>query len=460
MKNSIFRLISGILLACAVCGMAVCAQAQTLVRVADFEGTNGSEPFGPMIQGTDGNLYGEIFRVTPGGELSSLYNFCSLPNCADGKSSSPPILGIDGNLYGVALNSGEGSFQYSGILYKLTLAGAITTVYTFCPSASCVIGDIPAGIMQASDGNFYGTTPEGGTHGSGSIFKVSSAGQYTQLHSFCAEENCTDGGTPYGAPVQGSNGNFYGVAGGGTLGAGVLYELTPAGSYKVIHNSCYNCIYGGYETNPVQDALGNLFGTTAYASSYDTGTVYEITTTNQYIVLHTFPYNGGVAPGTSLTLGNDGNFYGVGLNDNFDRGGSYGIVYEITPAGEFTSLYSFETNPNGSLLQGTDGSLYGSTLGGGNGPYKDYGTIFKLTGLNPSVEPVPVRGTAGTSVLILGNGLTGASSVTFNGVEAAFTVESDTYIKVTVPKGAMTGVVSVVTPSGTLSSNPQFVVTK
>ena len=81
-------------------------------------------------------------------------------------------------------------------------------------------------------------------------------------------------------------------------------------------------------------------------------------------------------------------------------------------------------------------------------------------GISPLVETVPVAGKVGKRVLILGNGLTGSTSVTFNGVAAAFTVVSDTFIKATVPAGATTGAVSVVTPSGTLNSNPQFVVTK
>jgi uncharacterized protein (TIGR03437 family) len=90
-----------------------------------------------------------------------------------------------------------------------------------------------------------------------------------------------------------------------------------------------------------------------------------------------------------------------------------------------------------------------------------YGTIFTLSnGLSPLVETVPVAGPVGQTVLILGNRLTGTTSVTFNGAEAAFTVESDTYIKARVPAGATTGTVSVVTPSGTLKSNPQFVVSK
>jgi uncharacterized protein (TIGR03437 family) len=90
-----------------------------------------------------------------------------------------------------------------------------------------------------------------------------------------------------------------------------------------------------------------------------------------------------------------------------------------------------------------------------------HGTVFKLSNrLSPLVKTVPVRGSVGASVIILGNNLTGSTSVTFNGVEAEFTVESGSYIKATVPAGATTGTVSVVTPTGTLNSNPQFVVTK
>jgi len=221
--------------------------------------------------------------------------------------------------------------------------------------------------------------------------------------------------------------------------------------------------YGG--GNPifsglVQDAKGNLFGTTIYAAnSYNSGTVFEITPTNQFIVLHSFRFSGGVAPGTGLTLANDGNLYGVAINDDFDAGGNYSIIYEVTPAGEFTTLSTSYNRPNGPILQGTDGSFYGTT------PFVDdgegYGTVFKLShGLSPLVKTVPVAGKVGQSVIIIGNNLTGSTSVTFNGVAANFTVESDTYIKAAVPPGATTGMVSVVTPSGVLKSNPQFVVTR
>ena len=161
-----------------------------------------------------------------------------------------------------------------------------------------------------------------------------------------------------------------------------------------------------------------------------------------------------------MTLASDGNLYGATV-----EGGpaDAGTIFEITTAGTFRTLYTFAHpyafNPTGPLFQGTDGSFYGATPGGnGDGPL---GTVFKFSnGLGQSVETAPGAGAVGKSVLILGNGLTGSSSVTFNGVAAAFAVESDTYIKATVPTGATTGTVSVVTPLGTLNSNPQFVVTK
>ena len=168
-------------------------------------------------------------------------------------------------------------------------------------------------------------------------------------------------------------------------------------------------------------------------------------------------------------IANDGNLYATTIGNEFGANG--GNIVEISPQGVATLIYTFGEcgstgyNPVSTLFQGTDGTLYGMTAYGGDGTFDGgcggYGTIYLVSnGLSPLVETSPVAGKAGESVIILGNGLTGTSSVAFNGVTAAFTVKSDTYIKATVPAGATTGVVSVVTPSGTLKSNPQFVVTK
>jgi hypothetical protein len=159
-------------------------------------------------------------------------------------------------------------------------------------------------------------------------------------------------------------------------------------------------------------------------------------------------------------VANDGNLYGTTTN-----GISNGNIYQITPEGIYTSLYTF-CNPTRcnayyatyGLLQGTDGILYGATAYGGS---HSSGIAYSFANnLSPLVKTVPVAAAVGARVIILGNGLTGSTSVTFNGVSAAFTVNSYTYITATVPTGATTGTVSVVTPSGTLNSNPQFRVTK
>jgi uncharacterized repeat protein (TIGR03803 family) len=464
-------------------GLSGCAQAQTVTYLANFNGKNGSAP-GPVVQATDGNFYGttfaggaysegNLFRMTPAGKLTLIYSFCSQPNCADGqRPETAPVLGSDGNLYGVT-NLG-GSSRNSGVVYKITLGGKITTLYTFCATAGpCNDGQYPTGIIQASDGNFYGTTTLGGKFDSGTIFQISPSGGFKLLYTFCSLANCADGGIPLFPPMQSSDGNLYGGTNAGGNGGGEVYELSLDGTFTVLQNFCYGfsdtCFTGAYPTRLVQDADGNLFGTAANGGSYNSGTVFEITSTGKFIGLHRFNYSGGVAPSWGLTLASDGNLYGVATDDaNFASATSnnvpniYGIIFRITAAGDFTTLASFYDAPIGPLSQGTDGNLYGTTDEGGPGDSGyGYGTVFKLSiGSSPMVKTVPVAGKAGQSVMVLGNGLTGTTGVTFNGMQAAFTVESDTYIKATVPTGATSGTVSVVTPAGTLNSNPQFVVMK
>jgi uncharacterized repeat protein (TIGR03803 family) len=369
------------------------------------------------------------------------------------------VLGSDGNLYGTTNGFAYGGY---GTVYKMTLSGELTTLYTFCSLAECADGSVPNGLMQASDGNFYGTTFSGGNSNAGTIFKITPAGQFTSLYSFCSLANCADGNSPVYSPIEGSDGNLYGAAW-EYQGGGVLYRFTLAGNYKALYSFCRGifCSGGSGPLALVQDGNGNFFGTTQYGGgSDDVGTLFELTAKQQFINLHNFDKTDGAYPSAGLTLASDGNLYGATV-----EGGpaDAGTIFEITTAGTFRTLYTFAHpyafNPTGPLFQGTDGSFYGATPGGnGDGPL---GTVFKFSnGLGQSVETAPGAGAVGKSVLILGNGLTGSSSVTFNGVAAAFAVESDTYIKATVPTGATTGTVSVVTPLGTLNSNPQFVVTK
>jgi uncharacterized repeat protein (TIGR03803 family) len=466
--------------------LAVCAQAQTLNYFADFNGGNGWEPYASVVQGTDGNFYGagtngiyggggNMFRMTPSGKITSIYKFCSLPGCADGaQEQSAPVVGSDGNLYGVTTAGGRPSGGSGGTVFHLTLDGQYTVVYSFCSWSNCADGATPNGIILGSDGNFYGTTVYGGVNndGPGVIFRLTPAGAYTRLYAFCSEANCGDGEKPFFPPVQGNDGNFYGVAtSGGTLGGGVIYKLTSSGTYSVLYNFPTSSPDGAYPWAIAKDADGNFVGTAGGGTS-GYGVVFKITPSGHYTVLHNFAPNENLGPpATPLTLGSDGNFYGT-----FVGGGSgswffaWGGIYEITPKGEFKSLYGFCCSSRGfspldPVFQSTDGNFYGTTALGGIGGWKGeafgFGTVFQFSnGLRPLVETVPAAGRAGQSIIILGNGLTGSTSVTFNGVAAEFTVESDTYIRATVPEGATTGMVSVVTPSGALNSSPQFLVTK
>ena len=473
--------------------LAVSAQAQTLNYFADLSAGNGWEPYASVVQGTDGNFYGagtggiyggggNMFRMTPTGEVTSFYKFCSLPDCADGGSLLyAPVVGTDGNLYGAAAGGGGSGLlgEAGGTIFRMTLDGKLTVVYKFCSLSNCTDGQEPNGIILGSDGNFYGTTVYGGVGdgGPGVIFKVTPDGTYTRLHAFCAEANCADGEKPFFPPVEGNDGNFYGVAG-NTGGGGVFYKVTSSGEYSVIYNFCDStkgdCPDGSYPYAIVKDAEGNFVGT-ACCGSTEYGVVFKITPAGHYTVIHHFAPETLGSPSTPLILGSDGNLYGTLMGGG---SGSWvypfrGGIYEITSKGGFKALYGFCPSCNHSgfnlldpLFQGTDGNFYGTTayggVGGTHGEAFGFGTVFQFSnGLSPFVRPTPAAAKAGASVIILGYGLTGASSVTFNGEPATFTVESDTYIRATVPAGATTGKVSVVTASsGTLNSSPQFLVTK
>jgi uncharacterized repeat protein (TIGR03803 family) len=456
--------------------LAVRAQAQTFTTLGAFNGVNGTAPFfGSLVQDTNGNYYGStvyggkngfgnIFQLMPAGKLSNLYSFCALADCADGiRPVVAPILGSDGNFYGTTGNGGNSSD--AGTVYKMTIGGKLTTLYSFCPTQPCSDGSGPVAVIEGNNGNFYGVAGEGGAYGDGTFFELTSLGEFRVLHSFCAQLGCSTGSNPSASPMQASNGNFYGTAArGGFHSGGVVYEITPAGLYKALYNFCSqtNCADGSYPLSTlVQDANGNLYGTTFNGGAYESGTVFEITPSDQYVVIHSFNVNDdtdGGYPQSVPALANDGNLYGTTANGGNE---GHGNIYQITPEGTYTSLYSFCNALTCSaydaaygLLQGTDGIFYGATADGG--AHGD-GVVYSFSyNLGPLVKTVPIAAAVGARVIVLGNGLTGTTSVTFNGTAATFTVVSDTEITATVPAGATTGTVQVTTPTQTLNSYPVF----
>jgi uncharacterized repeat protein (TIGR03803 family) len=201
---------------------------------------------------------------------------------------------------------------------------------------------------------------------------------------------------------------------------------------------------------------GNFYGVIPYGGTNNSGSLFKITPGGDFSIFYAFTGPDGATPYTPPIVGNDGNFYGV----TYHGGSGWGTIYTITPGGTLTTLHSFDDTDGGDpyfLAQHTDGAFYGTTsVGGLYGG--DSGTIYSLnTGLNPFVSLLPNFGKPGNTVEFLGQGFTGTTGVSFNGISASsFTVVFDTYLTAVVPSGATTGPVTVTTPGGTLTSNVNF----
>jgi uncharacterized repeat protein (TIGR03803 family) len=474
------------------------AQAQTFTTLHSFASAHGSGPYAGLVQATDGNLYGTtenggtpydegtVFRISPDGKFKTVYNF----GAADNPGYYPNaglILGTDGNLYGT---THSGGIDFGGTVFKLTLSGKLTTLYEFCShntagagSAGCTDGYQPnAGLVQGTDGDFYGTTYYGGATasenqtGAGTVFKITSKGILTTLYSFCSKTDCTDGALPNAGLVQATDGNFYGTTNsGGTpvmdTDYGTVFKITPTGTLTTLHSFSYTD--GGQPDGAlIQASDGNLYGTTSEGGPNLYGTVFKIPLTGTLTTLNSFNSTDGATPWAGLVEGTDGNLYGTTLEGGSSANGD-GTIFAITTSGTLSSLYSFclQTDcpdgdfPYAGLVQDTNGNFYGTTSAGGRTKGSDCegdacGTVFSLSvGLSPFVKTLPTSGKVGAAVKILGTDLTGATSVTFNGTAATFTVVSASEIETTVPAGATTGNVKVTTPSDTLTSNKEFLVT-
>jgi len=379
-------------------------------------------PFGGLVQGNDGNLYGTtlhgtfgdycpdpygcgtVFKITPSGTFTIVYSFCSQTNCADG---ADPIAGLvlasDGNFYGAT----------TGTVFKITPGGVLTTLYTLQGSD----GDNPrAPLLQASDGNFYGTTSEGGTSGYGTIFKIAANGTFTTLHSF----NGADGAAA-NALIQASDGNLYGTtSAGGGGGAGTIFKITTGGMLTTLYTFCSQpgCTDGGspgggpFPVELVQASDGNFYGTTYSNGAHGGGTVFKFAPGGVLTTLYSFCAEANCTDGQSpvgLLQASDGNFYGVTVfgGDIYNptlacASGGCGTIFKITPQGTLTTLYTFD-GPNAGqangLMQATNGNFYGTTNDGGA---DNLGTVFSLALMaSASVSP---------SSLIFGNQSDGTTS--------------------------------------------------
>lgn len=498
------------------------AQAQEVAVVHTFDAADGNEPAqAGLIQGMNGDLYGttaagglnfqgSIFKMTSSGTLTTLYSFCpagTLGDCVDAYNPGALTLGTNGSIYGTTEYGGAYSV---GTVFILSPSGEVGAPSNFCALATNPRGILvnacgaePVGaLVQATNGIFWGVAQLGGTLGQGAKFEFTPGGEFGSVVSFyCIESTCNHNVEVAAGLIQGTDGNFYGTSeeggtgafGGGPSGSqfgGSVFKITPTGSVSTLYSFCSlsDCTDGqGPRGALVQGTDGNFYGTTPYGGTgtacyngfnvLGCGTVFEITPSGTLTTLYSFCTESGCPDGQNpvagLVQGSDGNFYGTTYlggsapashcSDN-----ACGTIFEITSSGALTTLYSFCSKgeectsgggPVAPLVQHTNGNFYGGTTSAGN-PDSDNGTLFVLNvGLSPFVKTLPTSGLVGAAVKILGTDLTGATSVTFNGTAATFTVVSGSKITTTVPVGATSGQVQVTTPSGTLTSNVNFLVT-
>jgi len=373
-------------------------------------GQNGVGPQATLVQGTDGYFYGTttyggiyskgtVFKTTVSGALARLYSFTG------GVDGANPAAGLvqasDGYFYGTSYGNdfSTGSAGPYGSVFKISATGKFTTLFTFTYGPAGV--NPSAGLVQGTDGYFYGTTCHGGSNYFGTIFKIDTNGMYTNLYSFT---NGVDGANPLAGLVQGTDGFFYGTASEGGLDQyGTVFKISSNGVFSSLHS------FNGYRdgSNPhaglVLGSDSNFYGSTYTSPIVQTpngnfnGTVFKITTDGYFTTLYLFYNNdGGACPSAALVQGSDGNFYGTtSLGGVFPL--NWGTIFKITPMGVLNYVYSFtngidDWSPVAGLVQGTNGSFYGSATGGA-------GTLFQLNVFSPpwiTTQPLSVSATNGT----------------------------------------------------------------
>lgn len=366
--------------------------------------TNGGYPDAPLVQGTDGNLYGTtylggtsnkgtIFKLGTNGTFKSLYSFASNNDGANPEGAL--VQGSDGYFYGTTFNGGPSNY---GTIFKISSTGAYTSLYSFTGG---IDGSRPqlSGLVEGPDGDFYGLAGASGTNGSGTIFKISTNGALTSLFSF---NRATTGAVPEGQLAWGGDGCFYGVTTfGGTsnsyaeFGAGSVFKFSTNGVFTTLH--FFNGADGEYPyAGVIQGSDGNFYGTTSGggAMTNSEGTVFKISSSGTFSNLYTFTLSSNSCfPQDALVEGSDGNFYGTTTEGATGAGG--GSVFEITSTGALTYLYNFplmvtmppfDISPNTGLVQGNDGGFYGSSVNAVLG--LNDGTIYRLSnGLHNSGAP-------------------------------------------------------------------------
>ena len=351
----------------------------TLSILHDFDGSDGAHPSGRLLLANDGNFYGvttggsgatqsmnsgTVFRIAPDGTFTTIHAFIA------GEGFGPLaglIQGADGSLYGTTATS-AGSLNNGASVFKITLSGATTVLHTFNAQ-----GDVPTGRLYETGGVLYGVTAK-------TIFSLDeSSRSFLILHSFVS----ADGSAPNGGVIQATDGMFYGTMR-NTVPCGSIYRVDLAGTlttlYQFPRSETFSCSNGdGPDAGVIQGSDGRLYGTTDGFFSGVYGNAYAISLAGEFTVLHTFDGTDGGKPFAGLFQDSGGNIVGT-TSIGSAAPNADGTVFSITPSGSFSTLTGFQSyddgyDPQAGLVQGPDGSLYGTTLNGGAG---GAGTIFKF----------------------------------------------------------------------------------
>lgn len=308
--------------------------------VHNFDGTDGNGPTA-VVQATNGTFYGTtsyggahdcisfgssggcgtVFKLV-GTTLTTLYNFCAQSNCTDGAIPwGRMVQGTDGNIYGTSEAGGTGTCPGDigpgcGTIFKITAStGALTTLHNFVNTD----GAYPFGwLMLATNGSIYGTTAAGGANGYGTVFKITNTGTFSTVHNFTG----TDGAYPFGGLVQASNGNFYGTTSelllnGGApdcsltgIGYGTVFKMTGTGTVTTLHG--FSNTDGAYPyTGLTLGTDGNFYGATACGGTNNEGVAFSMTPAGALTKLHVFSGTDGALPFFGMTQHTNGTFYGT-----------------------------------------------------------------------------------------------------------------------------------------------------
>ncbi len=433
------------------------ASGQAITVLHDFSGPDGQLPREGLVEGADGDFYGitdsggahgfgVFYKVTAAGDFTDLFDF---DQTALGYTPVALVRGCDDNFYGLAAAAFEppGTF-FAGTFFRMTPAGTPTGLHTFPNDGLEGRPGNTSSLVVAADCDIYGTTTGGGTTSNGKIFRLTTAGGYTPLYDF-PDLTGPNGSAPQGL-IQGSDGDFYGATGFGgdaTDLRGTLFRVTSGGTLTTLH--AFLLEDGGATPTWLMEASdGRFYGTSLSGGSTTGGTLFRFPPGGGFELLHTFNGPDGTAPSGPMIEASDGSLYGTAQTT---AGFCCGTIIQRTPFGNIARVFAFPgggadgSNPMGGLIQGADGRLYGTTFGGGTaGPN---GGIAFAHVLPPSIQSLlPSSGpAAGGAVKILqGTTFVDGATVEVGGVAATdVTYMGPTQLMATTPArppGTLNGV--------------------